>query len=86
MESDIGSVAAFVFAHTEAIKGMRQMITIIDDAYEGAPEDEAVQQEIQDQKDVVQKVWVPGRSLQGMCWALFRHSGKLHGRSFVHTS
>eukprot|EP00892_Ulva_mutabilis_P004618 jgi/Ulvmu1/2528/UM138_0033.1 len=57
MESDIGSVAAFVFAHTEAIKGMRQMITIIDDAYEGAPEDDdALQQEIQDQKDVVQAV------------------------------
>lgn len=60
MESDIGSLAAFVFAHTEAIKGMRQMITIIEDAYEGAPpDDDAVQQEIQEQKDLVQQARCP---------------------------
>lgn len=33
MESDIGAAAAFVFAHGEAIKGMEQMLHVVDDAY-----------------------------------------------------
>jgi hypothetical protein len=34
MESDIGAAAAFVFAHNEAIKGMRQMLQQIEAAYD----------------------------------------------------
>ena len=34
MESDIGIVAAFVFAHEQASKGMHQLVSIIEDGFQ----------------------------------------------------
>lgn len=39
MESDIGAAAAFVYAHGEAIKGLEQMLQLIDVHYDTVHED-----------------------------------------------
>ena len=54
MESDIGAVAAYIFAHNEAIKGMQQMLFIIEDAWDCTAGDCAA--EANSDKDLVNQV------------------------------
>lgn len=56
MESDIGAAGAFVFAHNEAIKAMKQMLYIIEDSYDCSEDGEACPGPAESDKELVNQV------------------------------
>jgi hypothetical protein len=62
MESDIGAVAAYVFAQEQAIKAMQQMLTIIEDGQESFRDDGGEEGPVggaEDETELVQIVCPP---------------------------